>query len=107
LGSLDLDHVGAEGAEDLRAVRPGDRRRHVQHLHPLERSRFHPCIIAVCVSARMRVVFSQMVDWISGSNWSYVAIFAVAALDAFFPLVPSESMVVVAGGARWPGKHTP
>ena len=38
-----------------------------------------------------------MVDWVSGSNWSYVAILAVAVLDAFFPLVPSESMVIVAG----------
>ena len=34
-----------------------------------------------------------MVDWVSGSNWSYAIIFAVAVLDAFFPLVPSESMV--------------
>ena len=49
-------------------------------------------------------MFSQMVDWISGSNWSYVAIFAVAALDAFFPLVPSESMVVVAGSLAGTGK---
>jgi membrane protein DedA with SNARE-associated domain len=38
-----------------------------------------------------------MVDWVSGSNWSYVAVFAVAVLDAFFPVVPSESMVIVAG----------
>ena len=43
------------------------------------------------------VVFQQMVDWVSGSNWSYVAIFAVAVIDAFFPVVPSESMVIVAG----------
>jgi len=42
-------------------------------------------------------VFQQMVDWVSGSNWSYLAIFAVAVLDAFFPLVPSESMVIIAG----------
>jgi membrane protein DedA with SNARE-associated domain len=34
---------------------------------------------------------------VSGSNWSYVAIFAVAVIDAFFPVVPSESMVIVAG----------
>ena len=38
-----------------------------------------------------------MVDWVSGSNLSYVAIFAVAVIDAFFPLVPSETMVIVAG----------
>jgi membrane-associated protein len=42
-------------------------------------------------------VFQMMVDWVSGSNWSYVAIFAVAVIDAFFPVVPSESMVIVAG----------
>jgi membrane-associated protein len=42
-------------------------------------------------------VFQQMVDWISGSNWSYVAIFSVAVIDAFFPLVPSETMVIVGG----------
>lgn len=43
-------------------------------------------------------MFAQMVDWISGSNWSYLIIFGVAVIDAFFPLVPSESMVIVAGG---------
>ncbi len=42
-------------------------------------------------------MFNQMIDWVSGSNWSYVAILAVAILDAFFPLVPSESMVIIAG----------
>jgi membrane-associated protein len=50
------------------------------------------------------VVFAQMVDWISGSNWSYVIIFAIAVLDAFFPVVPSESMVVVAGSLAASGK---
>jgi membrane-associated protein len=43
------------------------------------------------------VVFNQMVDWVSGSNWSYLAIFGVAMLDAFFPVVPSETMVIIAG----------
>ncbi len=42
-------------------------------------------------------MFHQMVDWVSGSNWSYAAIFGVAVLDAFFPLVPSETMVIIAG----------
>ena len=45
----------------------------------------------------MQSMFQQMVDWVSGSNWSYVAIFAVAVIDAFFPLVPSETMVIIAG----------
>src|SRR5690606_2766908 len=31
------------------------------------------------------------------SPWIYVAIFLVAALDAFFPAVPSETLVVTAG----------
>ena len=43
------------------------------------------------------MVFHQMIEWVSGSNWSYAAVFAVAVLDAFFPVVPSESMVIVAG----------
>ena len=42
-------------------------------------------------------MFAQMVDWVSGSNWSYVAIFAVALLDAFFPIVPSETAVITGG----------
>ena len=42
-------------------------------------------------------MFAQMVDWVSGSNWSYLAILAVAVIDAFFPVVPSETMVIVAG----------
>ena len=48
-------------------------------------------------------MFEQMVDWVSGSNWSYVAIFAVAVLDAFFPVVPSESMVIIAGALAGSG----
>ena len=42
-------------------------------------------------------MFAQAVDWISGSSWSYVIVFGFAVLDAFFPIVPSESLVVVAG----------
>lgn len=42
-------------------------------------------------------MFAQAVDWISDSNWSYVIVFAFAILDAFFPVVPSESLVIVAG----------
>jgi membrane protein DedA with SNARE-associated domain len=48
-------------------------------------------------------VFDQMLDWVSGSRWSYVAIFAVAVLDAFFPLVPSESMVILGGALAGAG----
>jgi membrane-associated protein len=43
-------------------------------------------------------------DWVlvslealAGSPWTYVLILAVAAVDAFFPVVPSEATVVTAG----------
>ena len=42
-------------------------------------------------------MFSSIVDAVSGSNWSYLIIFAVAMLDAFFPIVPSEATAIAAG----------
>ncbi len=48
-------------------------------------------------------MFAQMIDWVSGSNWSYLAIFGVAVLDAFFPVVPSESLVILAGALAGAG----
>ncbi len=41
--------------------------------------------------------FDRLVDWVSGEWWAYPIIFAIAAIDAFFPLVPSETLVVVGG----------
>jgi membrane-associated protein len=41
--------------------------------------------------------FDQFTEWISGEWWSYPVIFAVSAIDAFFPLVPSETTVITAG----------
>jgi len=41
--------------------------------------------------------FDRMVDWVAGEWWSYLIILGVAAVDAFFPLVPSETLVVVGG----------
>jgi membrane protein DedA with SNARE-associated domain len=41
--------------------------------------------------------FDRFADWVSGEWWSYLVIFAVAAIDAFFPLVPSETLVVIGG----------
>jgi membrane protein DedA with SNARE-associated domain len=41
--------------------------------------------------------FDQISDWVSGRWWSYLVIFGVAAVDAFFPLVPSETVVVIGG----------
>jgi membrane-associated protein len=42
-------------------------------------------------------VFESIVDAVSGSDWSYLVVFAVAAIDAFFPLVPSEATAIAAG----------
>ena len=36
-------------------------------------------------------------DFVSGSPWTYAYLFAVAAIDAFFPVVPSETSVIAAG----------
>ncbi len=41
--------------------------------------------------------FDRMVEWVSGEWWAYPVILAIAAIDAFFPLVPSETLVVVGG----------
>jgi membrane-associated protein len=49
-------------------------------------------------------VFNMFLDWVSGSNWSYLAIFAVAVVDAFFPVVPSESAVILAGALAGSGE---
>ena len=41
--------------------------------------------------------FDRLVEWVSGEWWAYPVIFGVAVLDAFFPLVPSETLVIVGG----------
>jgi len=41
--------------------------------------------------------FDQIADWVSGTWWSYFVIFGVAVVDAFFPLVPSETVLVIGG----------
>jgi len=41
--------------------------------------------------------FDQIAEWVSGAWWSYFLIFGVAAVDAFFPLVPSETVVIIGG----------
>ena len=41
-------------------------------------------------------MFGQFEQWVT-SDWAYLAIFAVSAIDAFFPLVPSETVVITAG----------
>jgi len=42
-------------------------------------------------------VFESIVDAVSGSNWSYLIVFVIAMLDAFFPVVPSEATAIAAG----------
>jgi membrane-associated protein len=41
--------------------------------------------------------FDQLAEWVSGAWWSYLVIFAIAVIDAFFPVVPSETLVVIGG----------
>jgi membrane protein DedA with SNARE-associated domain len=41
--------------------------------------------------------FDRLAEWVSDAWWSYPLIFLVAVVDAFFPLVPSETVVVVGG----------
>jgi len=42
-------------------------------------------------------VFESLTDQVSGSPWTYVFLFAIAALDVVFPIVPSETSVILAG----------
>ncbi len=42
-------------------------------------------------------MFEQFVDWVSGEWWSYLVLFGVSMLDAFFPFVPSETVVITGG----------
>jgi membrane-associated protein len=42
-------------------------------------------------------VFESLTDLVSSSPWAYVVVFAVAALDAVLPIVPSESTLIAAG----------
>lgn len=40
---------------------------------------------------------TDSVNGIMGSPWIYLALFGIAALDGFFPVVPSETLVITAG----------
>jgi membrane-associated protein len=42
-------------------------------------------------------VFESLTEYVSGSPWTYVFLFGIAALDVLFPLVPSETSVILAG----------
>lgn len=41
--------------------------------------------------------FDRVTEYVGGSPVTYGVVLAVAALDAFFPLVPSETVVIAAG----------
>lgn len=41
--------------------------------------------------------FDRVTDYVSGSPVTYGIAFAVSGVDAFFPLVPSETVVITAG----------
>jgi membrane-associated protein len=45
----------------------------------------------------MAEVFQSIVDAVSGSDWSYLIVFTIAMIDAFFPVVPSEATAIAAG----------
>jgi membrane-associated protein len=47
--------------------------------------------------------FDRLTEWVSGAWWSYFAIFGIAVVDAFFPLVPSETLVVIGGNLAGSG----
>lgn len=41
-----------------------------------------------------------IIEWVTdlmSSPWVYLALFAIAAIDAFFPVVPSETLVITSG----------
>lgn len=42
-------------------------------------------------------MFQALTDLVSSSDWTYFALLLAAAVDAFFPLVPSETMIITAG----------
>jgi membrane-associated protein len=42
-------------------------------------------------------MFESLTDVVSGSPWTYVVVLAIAAVDAPFPIVPSETTAIAAG----------
>ena len=42
-------------------------------------------------------MFQSLTDYVSGSPWTYPFLVGIAALDVIFPLVPSETSVILAG----------
>lgn len=48
-------------------------------------------------------MFESLIDVVTASAWVYPLILAVAALDAVFPVVPSEATVIAAGALAGAG----
>src|SRR5919106_988108 len=44
-----------------------------------------------------RGMFESLTEYVSGSPWTYVFLFGIAAIDVLFPVVPSETSVILAG----------
>src|SRR5918992_2383488 len=42
-------------------------------------------------------MFESLTEYVSGSPWTYVFLFGIAALDVIFPVVPSETSVILGG----------
>jgi membrane-associated protein len=42
-------------------------------------------------------MFESLTEHVSGSPWTYLFLFVIAALDVIIPLVPSETSVILAG----------
>lgn len=42
-------------------------------------------------------MLEQITEYVTGSPWTYGVVLGVSAVDAFFPLVPSETVVITAG----------
>ena len=42
-------------------------------------------------------MFQSLTEYVSGSPWTYAFLFGIAALDVIFPLVPSETSVILGG----------
>jgi membrane protein DedA with SNARE-associated domain len=51
-------------------------------------------------------MFDSLVDLVASSDWPYAIVFAAAALDAVFPLVPSEATLVTAGALAASGRFS-
>ena len=54
----------------------------------------------------MRVVFHLLVNLVSDAWWTYPLIFGVAMVDAFFPVVPSETVAITSGVLAASGKFS-